>query len=133
MSGRLLAYFIDILVIAALTGLFYLAIGVLGLVTFGLAWMAFTVPGAFIAIVYSALTVSSPSQGTLGMRMMGIRLLDAQTGGTVPALNAAVHALLFYVAVMSVLLLMVDIAIGFFRPDSRLGHDLIAGVIAVRS
>lgn len=134
MTARMVAYIIDLVVIMVLTGLFYLVVGVLGLVTFGLAWFAFAIPGVVIGVLYSTLTVSSYGQGTYGMRSVGIRLLDARTGGTVPPLYAAVHALLFYCAIASgMLLLVVDVAIGFFRSDSRLGHDLITSIIAVRS
>ncbi|MEN3930623.1 RDD family protein [Microvirga sp. W0021] len=132
LGNRLMAYIIDLIVIFVLTCAFYLVVGLLGILTFGLAWFALALPGAFIGILYSTLTVSSEKQATIGMRSVGIRLIDAQTGGTVPPLNAAVHALLFYAAAMSGILLALDILIGIFRADGRLGHDLVVGVVATR-
>ena len=66
------------------------------------------------------------------MRMMGLSALDAATGGPVGFLIAGVHALLFYVGIGTLLLLFLDVVIGFARSDRRLGHDLLAGLIIVR-
>ena len=51
------------------------------------------------AIIYSAITLGGPHQATIGMRMMGVRAWTPTTGGPFDRLTAAVHALLFYVAV----------------------------------
>jgi uncharacterized RDD family membrane protein YckC len=68
------------------------------------------------------------------MRLMGVRVLDASTGGQVSFVAAAVHALLFYVAVGSAALLWIaDVAFGLFRPDRRLARDLLTNVVFVRS
>jgi hypothetical protein len=68
------------------------------------------------------------------MRMAGVRVLDATTGGRVSFIAAAVHALLFYVALGAAALLWVaDVAFGFLRPDRRLGRDLITNVVFVRA
>ncbi len=132
LRGRFLAYLLDIVIITIITIIFYIVVGFLGIITFGFAWAAFALPGTVIAIFYSAITIASPSQGTLGMRMVGVRLIDAYTGQSVSLTQAAVHALLFYVCVASVLLTVIDIAFGLFRADSRLGRDLIVNLIAVR-
>lgn len=132
LSRRFWAYLIDIVVIAVLTVLLYFVVGLLGLVTFGLGWLLFAlIP--FTAIVYNAITVSGASQGTVGMRMAGLRVLDGTTGGPVSFLAAAVHALLFYVFVSSAgLLLFIDILFGLMRSDSRMGRDLVTNVVFVR-
>jgi uncharacterized RDD family membrane protein YckC len=132
LSRRLFAYLVDILAISALIVLFGFLIGVFGVLTFGLGWMlyAILVPGT--AIVYSAVTVGGPSQGTIGMRMTGLVACHSQTGGPAGALKAGFHALLFYLAAGTFLLLVVDVVIGFARQDRRLGHDLLAGIILVR-
>jgi uncharacterized RDD family membrane protein YckC len=66
------------------------------------------------------------------MRAAGLRVVDSGTGGRVGFLAAAVHALLFYVA-MGTTLLIVDILIGLFRNDSRMGRDLVTGIAMVRT
>jgi uncharacterized RDD family membrane protein YckC len=132
LSRRLFAYMIDILAISALVVVFGFLIGIAGILTFGLGWMlyAILVPGT--AILYSAVTVGGPAQGTLGMRLAGLRARDSETGGPVGVVTAGLHALLFYLAAGTFLLLAIDVVVGFSRRDRRLGHDLLAGVILVR-
>src|SRR4029078_2067335 len=84
------------------------------------------------AIIYNAITIGGPRQSTIGMRMMGLRVVDAATGGAVGMVTAAVHALLFYVAAGTFVLWLLDLFLGFARSDRRLGHDLLAGVVLVR-
>jgi uncharacterized RDD family membrane protein YckC len=132
LSRRLLAYLVDIVVISILVVVSSFLIGVAGFLTFGLGWMlyAILVPGT--AILYSAITVGGSGQGTVGMRLFGLRAIDSTTGGPVGGLVAALHALLFYGAASTFLLLVADIVIGMARADRRLGHDLLVGVLLVR-
>jgi uncharacterized RDD family membrane protein YckC len=105
----------------------------LGIVTFTLGWglYALLFP-PLVAIVYNAVTIGGPAQSTIGMRMMGLRVVDAGSGGPVDKITAAVHALLFYIAAGTFILLAIDVFIGLMRPDRRLGHDLVTGVTLVR-
>jgi uncharacterized RDD family membrane protein YckC len=114
-------------------GLLYFVVAILGVVTLGLGWLLFgLIP--FTAIVYNAVTISGPSQGTVGMRVAGVRVLDATTGGRVSFIAAAVHAFLFYVALGAAALLWIaDVLFGFVREDRRLARDLITNVVFVRA
>ena len=85
-----------------------------------------------VAIVYNALTISGRAQSTIGMRMPGLKVVDAGSGGPVDMIAAAVHALLFYLAAGTFVLWAIDILFGMMRADRRLGHDLITGVRFVR-
>jgi uncharacterized RDD family membrane protein YckC len=131
LSRRLFAYGIDFVVIMILTVLLALVISIVGFITFGLGWALFALlPGT--AILYSAVTVGGSAQATLGMRLLGLRAVDAQTGGPVGMLAAALHAVLFYLAASTFLLLCIDLVIGASRDDRRLGHDLLANVLLLR-
>ena len=133
LGRRFFGYLVDIAVITLLTGLLYVVVAVLGVLTLGLGWLLFGLL-PFTAIIYNAVTISGPSQGTPGMRIAGVRVLDATTGGRVSFLAAAVHAFLFYVALGSAALLWaLDVLIGFVRTDHRLGRDLLTNVVFVRS
>jgi uncharacterized RDD family membrane protein YckC len=132
LSRRLVAYLVDFLAISILILLFGFLIGVFGILTFGLGWMLYAVLIPGTAILYSAVTVGGPSQGTVGMRLAGLVVRDAETGGPVGAITAGLHALLFYLAAGTFLLLVLDVVIGFARRDRRLGHDLLVGIIVVR-
>lgn len=131
-SRRLVAYLVDAVVIFCLVSIFYVVIAVLGVVTFGLAWLAYAIPIPAIGILYSALTISSSRQATIGMRMAGVKVVEERTGLTVPAITAAAHALFFYVALLSFVLFVINVIIGIARADSRMGHDLLAGITAIR-
>ncbi len=71
-------------------------------------------------------------QSTIGMRMMGLRVVAPESGRPVDMLTAAVHALLFYVAISTFLLWCLDILFGLVRADRRLGHDVLLGLAVVR-
>lgn len=130
LGGRTMAYLLDILFIFGFTAFLTLLITVVGLVTFGLGWTLFAVLPAS-GIIYSAITVGGRRQSTIGQRMMGLRVVAPESGARVDVVTAAVHALLFYVAVSTFLLWCVDIAFGLVRSDRRLGHDLLLGLAVV--
>ncbi|KQP59311.1 RDD family protein [Methylobacterium sp. Leaf112] len=130
LGARAVAYLLDILFIFGFTALLTLLITVVGALTFGLGWTLFAVLPAS-GILYSAVTVGGAGQGTWGMRMMGLRVVN-QTGTRVDMITAAIHALLFYVAISTFLLWALDIVVGLVRPDRRLGHDILLGLAVVR-
>ena len=132
LGRRWLAYLVDLVLVMILTGFLAIVIAILGVITFGLGWSLFAIL-PFTAIFYSAVTVGGRSQATPGMRMAGLRVVDAVSGGPVGMITAAVHALLFYVAAGTFVLWVLDIIIGFARADRRLGHDLLAGVTLIRT
>ena len=132
LGRRWLAYLVDFVIIMLFTGLLSVVIGILGLITFGLGWSLFALL-PFAGVLYSALTVGGSAQATPGMRIAGLRVVDAASGGPVGAVTAAVHALLFYVAAGTFVLWVLDLIVGFARADRRLGHDLLVGVALVRA
>lgn len=130
-SRRLFAYVVDVIMILIWSMIVSVAIAFLGVLTFGFGWALFgLVP--LTAIVYNALMIGGRSQATVGMKMMGLRVVDSLTGGRVHVITAAAHALLFYVAVGTFALWLLDFLIGAFRNDSRFGHDLLTGVTFIR-
>ena len=133
LGRRLFAYGIDIVVIFGIVALLFVAIGILGILTLSLGWWLYTLlfPPA-IAIIYNALTIGGPAQSTIGMRMMGLRVIR-EDGGPPDKITAAVHALLFYIAAGTFVLWLIDVFIGMVRDDRRLGHDLLTGLMLVRS
>lgn len=132
LGARFVAYLLDILFILGFTALLTLAITVVGLLTFGLGWTLFAILPAS-GILYSAVTVGGAYQSTWGMRMMGLRVVSPASGVRVDVITAAVHALLFYVAISTFLLWFVDILFGLVRSDRRLGHDVLVGLAVTRA
>jgi uncharacterized RDD family membrane protein YckC len=133
LGKRLFAYLVDLVMICLLMAFLAFVIGILGIVTFGLAWWLYAVLVPGTAILYSAATVGRRHQSTIGMRMVGLRVIDSATGGPVDKVTAAVHALLFYVAAGTFVLWVLDLFIGVARADRRLGHDLVVGILLVRA
>jgi len=123
-SRRILALCIDFVVVSCLSFLIWLA---LLLATFGLS--LFVLPPLFplVAFFYNGLSVSGPRMATPGMRIMDLqmRLMD---GDRVPFLNAAIHAVLFYVSWLFPAIFLVSL----LASDKRCLHDMLAGVIVVR-
>lgn len=132
---RFWAYLIDLFVIAFWVVLVSIGIFFLGLVTFGLGWglFVFLPLTALIFVLYNAVTIGGPSQATIGMRSMGLRVIDPATGRGVSMLAAAVHALFFYVAISTFLLWACDVLLGLFRDDRRFVRDLLTGMMVVRA
>ena len=123
-TRRMMAVLFDLIVVGLLAATIWI---VLGIVSFGLLW--FILPPLFpiIAFFYNGLTVSGYRMATPGMRAMDLemRLTD---GSRVPFINAAVHAVLFYVSWMFPPILIVSLLDG----QKRCLHDMLAGVIVVR-
>jgi uncharacterized RDD family membrane protein YckC len=134
-SRRFWAYLIDLFVIGLWVTLISVAIFILGFLTLGLGWgLFFLLPlTALTFILYNAVTIGGSSQATVGMRFMGLRVIDPSTGGPVSMLAAAVHALFFYVAISTFLLWACDVLVGFFRDDRRFLRDLLTGMLIVRT
>jgi uncharacterized RDD family membrane protein YckC len=134
-SRRFWAYLIDLVVIMLWICLICVAIFIFGILTLGLGFGLFVLLPLFALtfILYNAVTIGGPSQATVGMRMNGLKVVDATTGGRVSGLAAAVHALLFYVASPTFLLWAGDILVGFARSDRRFVRDLLTGILVVRS
>ncbi len=132
MMPRLVAYVIDLFIIAAITLLVGMVVTFLGLLTFGIGWMLFPIVGIGSAMAYAGITIGGPRQATIGMRVTGISV-DRNDGSPPNGITAAAHCLLFYVATFTVGLLALNILIGLFRSDGRMGHDLLTGLVFVRN
>ena len=128
-TRRIFALLIDLIVVTCLWLVIVTALGVLGVVTFGLAWML--IPPLFpaIALVYNGASISGARMATLGMRSMDLemRLSD---GTPVPFLNAAAHAVFYYLSIYFLTPLVLLVAL--FTREKRCLHDLAAGVVVTR-
>ena len=131
LGSRIFAWIGDIIILAILGTLVWIALGVLGVVTFGATWLLIPIATVATGLGYAALTIGGPRQATFGMRMAGLRV-ETVNGGRPDGLAAAVHALLFYVAAGTIGLWVLDILCGVVRSDRRLGHDLLTGLVVVR-
>ena len=123
-SRRILAVCLDLIVVSILCFAIWVA---LGIVSLGLLW--FVLPPLFplVAFFYNGLAISGARMATPGMRLcdLEVRLTD---GARVPFINAAVHAVLFYVSWFFPPVFLLSL----FASDKRCLHDMFAGVIFTR-
>jgi uncharacterized RDD family membrane protein YckC len=84
--------------------------------------------GIVIRLAYEVYFIGSPSGQTIGMHVMGIRAIDAQTGGQVEYSKAFIRWLMSYVSALACLL-------GYFwmlwDPEKQTWHDKVAGTFVV--
>ncbi|MEA2990332.1 MAG: hypothetical protein QOG83_3043 [Alphaproteobacteria bacterium] len=133
LARRLIAFFIDVVIIALPVLFACIFIFMFGLVTLGLGWALFWLisPGTVIwAILYYGLTFGSPASATIGMRVMD---LEMRTWYGAPAyfVLGAVHAIVFWITI-SVLTPLV-LLVGFFNERRRLLHDILVGTVVINN
>jgi uncharacterized RDD family membrane protein YckC len=129
---RVVAYVVDLFIVGVLSLVVWISVGFLGLITFGLGWLLLPIVGICTAMAYAAITIGGINQATIGMRVSGVEV-ERSDGGPPDGISAAAHCLLFYVATFTVGLLVVNLLISLLRSDRRMGHDLLTGLVIVRS
>jgi uncharacterized RDD family membrane protein YckC len=133
LSRRLLAFFIDVVIVAVPVMAAAVVIFLFGIVTLGLGWMLFWLlsPASVIwALAYYGLTMGSAASATIGMRAMDIEI---RTWYGAPAyfLLGAVHTVVYWVSV-SVLTPFI-LLVGLFNGRRRLLHDILVGTVLVNN
>jgi uncharacterized RDD family membrane protein YckC len=133
LARRVLAFFIDVILIAVPVVFAGLFIFVFGLVTFGLGWALYWLlsPAAVIwALVYYGTTFGSPASATIGMRVMDLEM-RTWYGGPMYFLLGAVHAVVFWITVSALTPLI--LLVGLFNERRRLLHDMLVGTVVINS
>jgi uncharacterized RDD family membrane protein YckC len=133
LSRRIMAFVIDVIIIAVPLVAAWICIFIFGLITFGLGWALFWMfsPASIIwALFYYGLTLGGPASATIGMRAME---LEMRTWYGAPAyfVLGSVHAIVFWitVSVLTPLILLV----GLFNSRRRLLHDMLIGVVLINN
>ena len=133
LARRVLAFFIDVILIAIPVVFAGLFIFVFGLVTFGLGWALYWLlsPAAVIwALVYYGTTFGSPASATIGMRMMDLEM-RTWYGAPMYFLLGAVHAIVFWITVSALTPLI--LLVGLFNERRRLLHDMLVGTVVINN
>lgn len=123
-TRRIFAVLIDLALVATLGLIFGLAFA---LPTLGLSLLFLPTLFPVIAFFYNGLTISGAGMGTWGMRMMDLEM-GLTDGHRVPFLNAAAHAVLFYLSWSFPPIFLVSL----LSRDKRCLHDLLADVMVTR-
>lgn len=129
LTRRVSAYLIDLVLMGGIA-LVLLTLGaILGLVTFGLAWVTLplVLPGS--VVLYYALTLGSHRRATIGMQMMDI-VLTPTRGQPLDGWLAVIHAVVFWATFW--ISWPVAVLFPLFTPRRQMIHDLIVGGLMVR-
>ena len=130
LSRRIMAFIIDYMLVALISVPVAILVFLLGIVTLGLAWFLFSILFPSVALIYVWNTLGGPSQATLGMRAMNIRL-ERIDGVPVDGLMAIVHTILFWAG--NVFLTPLILLATLFLSRKRTVHDLLLGTVVIRS
>lgn len=128
-TRRIFAFLIDYAMVFILIVVAVPVIFLMGIATFGAAWLLYAIVTPLVALLYIGWTVGGQAQATIGMRIAGIRL-ERYDGRRIDFITAIVHAVLFWAqtAIFMPLLLA-----PLFLEHKRTLHDLALGIVAVRS
>jgi uncharacterized RDD family membrane protein YckC len=131
LSRRVGAYLVDACVIVAVNIALHTALVVLGLLTFGLAWLLLG-PVTFltVALAYDTLAIGGGRGATPGMRLFGLEARGVQ-GGRPDYWQAFLMTALFYATVPITSFLI--LAVALFSDRNRTLHDILSGITLIRA
>ena len=124
-TRRIVAFCVDLFLVTILAMVLWVALFIL---TFGLSLLLLPSIFPLVAFFYNGLTVSSARMATPGMRLMDLEMRLYDNGARVPFINAAAHALFFYLSWMLPPVFLVSLV----DPDKRCVHDMLAVVLVLR-
>ena len=130
LSRRIFAFFIDYIVMAIIIAVLGAVIGVLGILTFGLAWLLYAVLVPIVVVPYVALSLGGREQATPGMKAMDLKIIK-DDGTQVDWLIAAVHLVLFWV--FNTILTPFILLLALFTARKRALHDILLGTSMQRA
>jgi uncharacterized RDD family membrane protein YckC len=133
LARRLVAFCIDLIVLAVPVILAVIFIFLFGIITLGLGWALFWLlsPASVVwALAYYGMTMGSAASATLGMRAMD---LEIRTWHGAPCyfLLGAVHAVVYWISVS--MLTPFVVLVGLFNARRRLLHDVVVGTVVVNN
>jgi uncharacterized RDD family membrane protein YckC len=130
---RVMAFLLDLVILAIPILLVAMFIVLFGFVTLGLGFFLFALfwPAAVIwALCYYAVTLGSPASATIGMRVMDLEL-RTWYGAPAYSLLGAVHAVVFWITVSALTPLVLLVAL--VNERRRTLHDILVGTIVINN
>jgi uncharacterized RDD family membrane protein YckC len=132
-ARRVIAFMIDLTIIAVPVFFAWIFIFLFGIATFGLGWALFHLipPATAIwALVYCGATMGGPASATIGMRMVDLEIRTWYGARCYPLLGA-VHALVFWVTISALTPLVLVVAL--LNERRRLLHDFVLGTVVINN
>lgn len=126
---RIVAYAIDLAIMAAIGAVVWIALGLLGILSFGLLMPLLGPALALVPVAYHAILVGGPRSATIGMGLLDLQARSV-TGERPELWQAALMAILFYATVSLTGSLILLVAL--FNERRRTVHDYLSGMMVVR-
>ena len=133
LARRLIAFVIDLVIIAVPLLIFSVFVFVSGFFTFFISWLLFWLmsPIAVIwALAYYGFTLGSPASATVGMRVMDLEM-RTWYGSPCYFVLGAVHAIGYWISVS--FLTPFVLLVGLFNARRRLLHDILLGIVVINN
>lgn len=125
---RVLAYFLDMLIIGAILFVPWMIATFVLVVSLGLIILPMALGSLIFIVLYDVLTIGGPASATPGMRAFGLKVIS-WTGAKPDNLQALLMSALFW-AISSWSILPLIVAL--FNPRWRCAHDFLSGTVVVR-
>ena len=127
-TRRCVAWVIDLVLIALLVFVLWLALATIGVLTLGLG---FSLMAALpiVPFLYHLLSLLRPRSATPGQSMMGLTVRRDDDLGPPTPLQAVVSVIIYYLTLAATGLLLL---IALFTTRKRTLHDLVSGLVVVR-
>lgn len=129
LQRRVLAFLIDLIILGIIIPIAAVVLGVLGVLTLGIAWLGYFILVPGVAFLYYMATLGSPARATVGMQMMDIVLTPTRSqplDGALAVLHPFVGWLTYVICSPFIILL------ALFTRRRQMLHDLIVGTLMVR-
>jgi len=127
---RVLGYFVDLALIAAISVAAWAVLMLAGVLSLGLLMPLVPLALALIPVAFHTLLIGGPSSATIGMQIFDTEV-RSWTGERPGYWQAFLMTVLFYTSVGITGLLI--LAVVFFNARRRTFHDLLSGTVVVRA
>ena len=124
-TRRIFALGLDLVLVSVMATVLW---ALLLIVTLGLSLFFLPPMWPLVAFFYNGLSVSGAKMATPGMREMDLEMRMHDSGARVPFINAAAHALFFYLSWFFPPVFLVTLV----DSEKRCLHDILAGVVLTR-
>jgi uncharacterized RDD family membrane protein YckC len=124
-TRRIFALLLDLVLVSLMATVLW---ALLLIVTLGLSLFFLPPMWPLVAFFYNGLSVSGAKMATPGMRAMDLEMRMHDSGARVPFINAAAHALFFYLSWFFPPVFLVTLV----DSEKRCLHDILAGVVLTR-
>ena len=126
---RVLAFALDVAVMASVLGMFLVGGLIFSILTLGLGLLILPLIVPVVIGGYYALTLGSPMRATVGMKVFDLVLTPA-AGAPLDGLKILFHPIIFWITVWFAW--PISLLFAFFTPRREMVHDFLTSTLMVR-